>query len=227
MRRYFTLFTFFLTVGATFAQTDNNPAASPEVVVSAGKARFTILTPEMIRIQYSNKEQFEDRATFAVVNRRLPVPPFTTEKKDGHLYIKTQALTLKYRMGGEISSATPSDQVLSITFAMNGRDVLWYPGKDDALNLKGTTRTLDGQIGDNKRQELENGLLSRAGWSIIDESPRTKRGDSSTTFAFDKKYDGIDWVAEPVDKDAIDWYFLGYGHQYKKALGDFIKIAGR
>ena len=227
MRRYFTLFTFFLTVGATFAQTDTNPAASPEAVVSAGKARFTILTPEMIRIQYSNKEQFEDRATFAVVNRRLPVPPFTTEKKDGHLYIKTQALTLKYRMGGEISSATLSDQVLSITFAMNGRDVLWYPGKDDALNLKGTTRTLDGQIGDNKRQELENGLLSRAGWSIIDESPRTKRGDSSTTFAFDKKYDGIDWVAEPVDKDAIDWYFLGYGHQYKKALGDFIKIAGR
>ena len=35
------------------------------------------------------------------------------------------------------------------------------------------------------------------------------------------------WVAEPVDKDAIDWYFLGYGHQYKKALGDFIKVAGR
>ena len=37
------MFTFFLTVGATFAQTDTNPAASPEAVVSAGKARFTIL----------------------------------------------------------------------------------------------------------------------------------------------------------------------------------------
>ena len=227
MRRYFALFTFFLTVGFSFAQTDCNPAAHPQAVVREGKARFTILTPELIRIQYSNKEQFEDRATFAVVNRRLPVPPFTTEKKDGYLYIKTQALTLKYRIGGEISAARPSDQVLSITFGMNGRNVLWYPGKDDALNLKGTTRTLDGQIGDNKRQELENGLLSRAGWSIIDESPRTKRGDGSTTFAFDQKHDGIDWVAEPVDKDAIDWYFLGYGHQYKKALGDFIKIAGR
>ena len=227
MRRYFALFTFFLTVGFSFAQTDCDPAAHPQAVVREGKASFTILTPELIRIQYSNKEQFEDRATFAVVNRRLPVPPFTTEKKDGYLYIQTQALTLKYRIGGEISAARPSDQVLSITFGMNGRNVLWYPGKDDALNLKGTTRTLDGQIGDNKRQELENGLLSRAGWSIIDESPRTKRGDGSTTFAFDQKHDGIDWVAEPVDKDAIDWYFLGYGHQYKKALGDFIKIAGR
>ena len=212
---------------SAFAQTEYNPVANPQAVIKEGKARFTVLTPEMIRIQYSDKSLFEDRATFAVVNRNLPVPSFTTERKDGFLYIKTQALTLKYQIGGEINPSIPSDKVLSISLNMNGRNVLWYPGKDDAMNLKGTTRTLDGQIGDNKRQELENGLLSRAGWSIIDESPKTKRGDGSTTFAFDKQYDGIDWVAEPVDKNAIDWYFLGYGHQYKKALGDFIKVAGR
>ena len=227
MRHYFALFTFFIGLASAFAQAESNPVANPQAVVTEGKARFTVLTPEMIRIQYSQKALFEDRATFAVVNRNLPVPQFSTERKDGYLFIKTSALTLKYRLGGEISSKTPSDKVLSITFDMKGRNVLWYPGKDDALNLKGTTRTLDGQIGDNKRREMENGLLSRAGWSIIDESPKTKRGDGSTTFAFDKKYDGIDWVAEPVDKDAVDWYFLGYGHQYKKALGDFIKIAGR
>ena len=227
MRRYFALFTFFMTLSSVFAQTDYNPNANPQAVVREGKARFTVLTPEMIRIQYSEKQLFEDRATFAVVNRNLPVPKFTTEKKDDYLYIKTEALTLKYKINGVISAATPSDNNLSISFEMNGRNVIWYPGMDDALNLKGTTRTLDGQIGDNKRQELENGLLSRAGWSIIDESPSTKRGDGSTTFAFDKSYDGIEWVAQPVDKGAVDWYFLGYGHQYKKALGDFVKIAGR
>ena len=227
MKRFFALFTFFIAGISGFAQNENNPVANPQAVVTEGKARFTVLTPEMIRIQYSNDALFEDRATFAVVNRNLPVPPFSTEKKDGYLFIKTQALTLKYRLGGEITASIPSDEVLSISFQMNGRNVLWYPGKDDAMNLKGTTRTLDGQIGDNKRQEMENGLLSRAGWSIIDESPSAKRGDGSTTFAFDKTYDGIEWVAEPVDKSAIDWYFLGYGHQYKKALGDFIKIAGR
>ena len=227
MRHYFALFTFFLGVASAFAQAESNPVANPNAVVTEGNARFTILTPEMVRIQYSKKALFEDRATFAVVNRNLPVPQFSTERKDGYLYIKTNVLTLKYQLGGEIGNDTPSDKVLSISFDMNGRKVLWYPGKDDAMNLKGTTRTLDGQIGDNKRVEMENGLLSRAGWSIIDESPKTKRGDGSTTFAFDKTYDGIEWVAEPVDKDAIDWYFMGYGHQYKKALGDFIKIAGR
>ena len=213
------------------SQQPNNPVANPDAVVTVGKARFTVLTPEMIRIQYSGRSQFEDRATFAVVNRRLPVPQFTKEQKDGYLYIKTSALTLKYKTGEELTShPSPNGQQpmpLTISMQLNGRQVLWYPGKGDELNLKGTTRTLDGQIGDNKRQELENGLLSRAGWSVIDESPRTRRGDGSTTFAFDGLQDGIEWVAEPVDKDAIDWYFLGYGHQYKKALGDYIKIAGR
>ena len=206
----------------------NNPVANPGAMVTAGKARFTVLTPEMIRIQYSERSLFEDRATFAVVNRRLTVPQFTKEEKDGYLYIKTSALTLKYKIGERIvASSSRMAPVLTINMQLNGRTVLWYPGKEDELNLKGTTRTLDGQIGDNKRQELEKGLLSRAGWSVIDESPRTRRGDGSTTFAFDGQQDGIEWVAEPVDKDAVDLYFLGYGHQYKKALGDYIKIAGR
>ena len=34
-------------------------------------------------------------------------------------------------------------------------------------------------------------------------------------------------MAEPVDKDALDWYFMGYGHQYKKALADYVRVAGR
>ena len=226
MKQLFKFIFLFVGLMPAVAQ-EYNPVANPQAIVQEGRARFTVLTPEMIRIQYSEKQKFEDRATFAVVNRRLPVPQFTTEREDGYLVLKTSALTLKYKLGSEIKAGRPDDSALTISFNLNGRNVTWYPGKDDALNLKGTTRTLDGQIGDNKRAELENGLLSRAGWSIIDESPKTRRGDGSTTFAFDKSVDGIEWVAQPVDKNAIDWYFLGYGHQYKKALGDYIKVAGR
>ena len=220
--------TILLLIGLLSIQAqENNPVADPQAVVQEGGARFTVLTPEMIRIQYSIQQKFEDRATFAIVNRRLPVPQFTTERADGYLVLKTSALTLRYKIGSELRAGQTDSEALTITLQLNGRPVVWYPGKDDALNLKGTTRTLDGQIGDNKRQEMENGLLSRAGWSIIDESPRTRRGDGSTTFAFEGQVDGIEWVAEPVDKNAIDWYFMGYGHQYKKALGDYIKVAGR
>ena len=204
-----------------------NPIANPAAVVTSGHARFTVLTPQLIRIQYSARNLFEDRATFGVVNRRLPVPEFTTSEEGNYLYIKTSALTLRYRKNAPLSATSHSSEALKITFHMNGQDVIWYPGKDDALNLKGTSRTLDGAIGDNKRGELENGLISRAGWAIIDESPLTKRGDGSTTFAFDKPVNGIPWVAEPVDKSAVDWYFMGYGHDYKQALADYTKIGGR
>ena len=204
-----------------------NPQANAEAVVTVGKARFTVLTPQMIRIQYSSTQKFEDRATFAVVNRQLPVPEFTTSEDGNYLYIETSALKLRYRKGSMITGSLKSPTNLMITLQVAGREVTWYPGKEDALNLKGTKRTLDTASGDNQRPDLENGILSRAGWAIIDESPKTKRGDGSTTFAFDKVVDGIDWVAEPVDKSAIDWYFMGYGHEYKKAIGDYIKIAGR
>ena len=204
-----------------------NPVANPEAVVQVGCMRFTVLTPQLIRIQYSSSRLFEDRATFAIVNRNLPVPKFTTREQDGYLYLTTEALELRYRVGAVPSTTAMNGETLRIKMKVAGRDVVWYPGKDDALNLKGTQRTLDGALGDSHRGRLENGILSREGWAIVDESPLAKRGDGSTSFAFDGEVDGIPWVAEPVDKTAYDWYFFGYGHEYKKALGDFIKVAGR
>ena len=204
-----------------------DPVADEAAVVQSSHVRFTVLTPRMIRIQYSSRDLFEDRATFAVINRRLPVPSFAKEERDGYLYITPEALRLRYRIGSNLSATTTAHENLRIDFDLNGRTVTWYPGRDDAFNLMGTTRTLDADIGDTRRVDLEKGLLSRDGWAIIDESPRTKRGDGSTTFAFDDSVDGIPWVAEPIDKTATDWYFMGYGHDYKGALQDYVKVAGR
>ena len=209
------------------AQESWNPVADPAAVVVSGNVRFTVLTSQMIRIQYSSNAQFEDRATFTVVNRRLPVPNFTAETADGYLTIQTEHLTLRYKKGSVPKATDKKPDNLSITFYMNGQEVIWYPGKDDAMNLMGTNRTLDQAWGDSRRGDMEKGLLSRAGWAIIDESPKTKRGDGSTTFAMAPTEDGFLWWGEPVDKNATDWYFLGYGHEYRKCLGDFIKVAGR
>lgn len=223
------LLALLMAAGATTAAAGEtmNPLADEAAVVTSGRARFTVLTDRMIRIQYSATGKFEDRATFAVVNRRLPVPQYTKREDETYLYIETQALTLRYRKGASIAANLKSPNNLSITLQLNGRDVIWYPGKEDALNLKGTKRTLDTASGDNQRPDLEDGIISRGGWALIDESPKTKRGDGSTTFAFDGQVDGIDWLAEPVDANALDWYFMGYGHDYKGAIADYIRIAGR
>ena len=93
---------FIPNVGAA---SGSDPMANPEAVVTSGRARFTVLTPRMIRIQYSTKGLFEDRATFAVINRNLPLPDFSTREENGFLYIETGQLTLRYKIGSTISAS--------------------------------------------------------------------------------------------------------------------------
>lgn len=73
MRQLFVYLFAFLTFAAGNAQTVYDPAQNADAVVESGNARFTVLTPEMIRIQFSKYKQFEDRATFGIVNRRQTV----------------------------------------------------------------------------------------------------------------------------------------------------------
>ena len=40
----------------------NDPVATSRAVITCGNARFTVLTPEMIRVEYSDQAKFEDRS---------------------------------------------------------------------------------------------------------------------------------------------------------------------
>ncbi len=206
-----------------------NPVAKPESTVISGNARFTVLTPEMIRIEYSDKAQFEDQATFAIINREMDeVPDFSKSEDAEFMYINTDKLALKYRKGTDPRIQEGVNNNLTITLNHNGNKEVWYPGKPDPLNLKGTCRTLDGSDGDNKRSQLENGIISRSGWAVIDDSWNNRRPDGSRSFALTPNSEvGFDWWTERKDPDALDLYFFGYGSDYKKAIGDFTKIAGK
>lgn len=202
---------------------NQNPVANPAAIVNSGYMRFTVLTPEIIRIERSTLKKFEDRASFVVINRNLPVPAFTTSEKDGYLTITTNKLNLRYKIDSNPAVNDPCNPNLQITMTLNGEPVVWYPGKKDPYNLKGTTRTLDNAEGD-VRSWLEDGLISRSGWAIIDE--QKARNDGSYSLMFDGS-SGVDWVAQRQDPNSMDMYFMGYGHDYKKALYDFTQIAGK
>lgn len=60
-----------LALALTTVAGAQNPRAADDAMVVSGNARFTVLTPEMIRIEYSDNAAFEDRATFAIQNRRM------------------------------------------------------------------------------------------------------------------------------------------------------------
>ena len=56
----------------------DNPVADPKAIVTIGNARFTVLTPQLIRMEWSADGKFEDHASLVFINRRLPVPKFET-----------------------------------------------------------------------------------------------------------------------------------------------------
>ncbi len=195
----------------------DNPVASKDAQVICGNARFTVLTERLIRMEWSEKASFEDHATLAIVNRNLPVPKFTVQRKGEGVVIKTSALTLTYTGGGAFTASN-----LSASFKMNGKTVVWNPSLEPTGNLMGTARTLDGCSGPDKinySDPWETGILSRDGWAVVDESERHIFVDSPT--------DWKQWVDVRPEGKVQDLYLFAYGHDYKGALGDFIKVAGR
>lgn len=198
----------FSTYGLTAAQ-EPGPVANPKAMVVDGNARFTLLTPELVRMEWSSDAKFVDSPSLVFINRRMPVPKHGVSVDVGWLVIRTSRLTIRYKSGsGEFNSNN-----LRIGFKLDGDTVIWHPGEKDTTNLLGTIRTLDGVEGSTA---LDPGLLSRGGWTLIDDSHRPLLDNSSWKWAMNR----------PADEKQ-DWYFFGYGRNYVKELGDYVKVAGR
>lgn len=216
---------------ASRASTDSpdryDPVADPRAVVTAGHARFTVLTPELIRMEWAADGQFEDHASLVFLNRKLPVPKFEQSSLQAGagvgLTIKTSALTLTYSFNTGSDYKFAADN-LKVTLHLNGMDEEWRPGYPDTGNLLGTVDTLDGVQGSNIN--LEPGLVSRNGWVVVDDSTRPLF--DSADFSFERgEQSEWPWVMSRPAGERLDWYFFGYGHNYKQALYDFTRVAGK
>jgi alpha-glucosidase len=206
-------------------ETATDPVADPKAQVILGKARFTVLTPQLIRMEWSADGKFEDHASFVFLNRRLPVPKFEANRSvsGSTVVIDTGALTLTYTLIGD-GRFTSSN--LEIELTVDGKPVLWHPGLDDPQNLQGTTRTLDGALGGKTKEPIGAGLVSRSGWAVEDDSTRPLFDSADFTFK-NGEQSPWPWVIERPAGERQDWYFFGYGHDYRKALGDYVRVAGR
>lgn len=221
MKRYSRVFrslcVFFAALPLAVSAQPFQPEADSRAVVVSGNARFTVLTPRLIRMEWSADGRFENRATLGAVNRRLEVPAFEVERQDGRLEIRTDSLKLEYR-GGRFGAGN-----LSVRFMLNGKEVRWFPGADAGANLSGTARTLDGCKGFSQINAMENrmdpGVLSRDGWAVVDESQRHLLVKDTSDWG--------EWVQARDSVDRLDWYLFAYGHDYAAALQDFTRISGR
>lgn len=196
------------------------------VAYSDSQVRFTVISDATVRLEYAPDGQFTDNKSFMAVNREYDPVDFKV-KQGSWIEITTPVLKLRYKKG----SGEFTEKNLIITSASKKKGTFqftWKPGMKQTANLKGTFRTLDGYDGDvrtfdtpegkkGEHMEIEDGVIARDGWTLIDDS-------KSLLFDGDPKWE---WVTERKNTNGQDWYFLAYGTDYKRALKDYTRFAGK
>lgn len=168
-------------------------------------ARFTVYTDSAIRMEYANNGVFVDACTMFALRNPLTVQ-IKTNIEDNKLIIETSKIKLTY-----IDDGKPfSPDNLKADINAGGMNIEWNPETEQKNNLGGTLATLDGCDGD---RELPDGILSRDGWYVIDDS---------NTPVFTN-----DWIESRSKAHIKDLYLFGYGHDYKEALRSLSAVSGK
>ncbi len=90
--------------------------AHGSAIVRAGDARIEVLSPTVLRLEYSPTGRFEDRPTANVIDRRTPVPPYRTARSGAWLTVRTTRAVLRYKVGS--GPFTPRNT--SLQFSVGG-----------------------------------------------------------------------------------------------------------
>lgn len=195
---------------------------SGNIAYQDGQVRFTVITDGVLRLEWEPEGKFTDLASFVASERDYPEVDYKVKTSGKKVRIQTQKMTLEYKTGSGKFNAG------NLVIKANDGFFTWKPGMKQKHNLKGTFRTLDGLDGDVQTQnwvsdmkkgeirQFEDGILSKDGWALIDESESYLFDDSEWA-----------WVKERENKECQDWYFMAYGHDYKAALKDFTVFAGK
>lgn len=169
----------------------SNCFAIPESVLTYENLRISVLTPCLIRVESGH---FTDASTQIVQCRDFPKPAFELRERENSLLIATKKTVLCIQKGdGKFLWAKTLD--CGKVFDFEG-------------NLRGTYRTLDGANG---KVKLGNGLLSKNGVAILDDS---------TSLLFQE-----DGTLKPREQ-CKDIYYFAYGREYRLALQDFYHLTG-
>lgn len=179
------------------------PEAKEANVVKGDKYRITVLREGLLRLEYSEDGVFEDRATQTVLNRDFPETDYEVKETEEELVLVTKRLRLTYNR----KAFDPRGLMVQVYGV--GAGTTWHYG-DELHDLRGTARTLDTVDG---ACELGHGLVSREGFSLLDDSASLTLNE-----------DG--WV-EPRKKGVKDLYFWGYGSDYLGCLRDFYHLCGK
>lgn len=211
-----------------------NPVVRPESAFTKGNVRFSVLTPAIVRMEYSAHGAFDDTATLAFLHRHMPAVDVAIEETADTFRLTTSHVSIEYKLTDAAGPEGLSPARLSATLQVHPRSA-WTPGMPPSANLHGTIRTLD-RVGDPVNlacppvadfyvyySHCEEGLVSRDGWVLVDDTfrPRVERDAGGTPWPR-----GPPPAAAKGDGSYVDWYLFAHGHDYKLALKEFTQLSG-
>ena len=190
------------------AGTDADSTRAEGAVVRHGSARFTVVSPVCVRLEHHPRGAFVDAPSLFAGNRDAGWSGYELtvhSRNPQRITIDTGVMRLIYNDNG----LPFCGENINVFFDVAGVSTFWDPNARNLDNLGGTATCLDGRRGP---VALEDGLLARDGWRVID--------DSATPLLVD------DWV-EPRPADAgTDWYLFVYGRDYRAAMRALTAVGG-
>lgn len=192
--------TLCLLLGTTWTV---RAADKPFVV---GNSRLTFITENLVRLEYADGAKFLDDSTLFAVNRTPREVDVRLERQGRKYIFTTPAMQLTLDADG----APFGQNNLRVTWTQGGKRRSWCLTDTQRGNLLGPVVTLDAVSGPVPRMD---GLLSRDGWYLIDDSGRDVYRDGG--------------LSRRDRSHVQDFYLFVYGTDFKAALRSLAAVSGR
>lgn len=181
------------------------PQTNPIVV---GNTRITVITPALFRLEYAMQGRFVDEQTLFACNRDSLCNDFTfSEVAPNRYQVETDFFRLQFDNDG-FPAVGRYNMALYLKNA-DGTETDLKSRSNSGKNLGGAISTLD-MVKD--RVPTQNGLLSREGWYVID--------DTGKDLVIDNR------LALRDRTHVIDRYYFMYGRDFKAAFAALGAISG-
>lgn len=186
-------------LGEHFKVDHVNIQPNDECIIKGNHYRFTVLTERLVRIEYSQNQNFIDEPTTLVTNRNFPKPKFKVKEDKNFLEITTSYFRLFYAKGKRINNSK------NFRVEILNTDSMWYYNHVEAKNYPTSHIIENGKVVNSRS------LYSLDGFVSIDDSKNKLVNPDGTL---------KDNYAD------IDTYLFVYLNDFELCLKDYFKLTG-
>lgn len=188
---------------------------NPECILKGQKYRITILSENLVRLEYNEQGIFNDYPTEQVLYRNFQKPQFEVNQDKNYLDVKTKYFQILYTKESNFDSGK-INPTKNLMIKILNTDRYWYFNHPEARNIGSIGEGIN--IKDSVKLKklsdlkLKKGLYSFDGFVSIDDSKSMLIKEDGTF--------------EVNPNKGIDTYLFVYLDDYDKCLQDYFNLTG-